>query len=122
MLSWHAFASPPPTILLEPNMQDHIQPYFDHLEKSYLQLMDLQDSVQAEMHKDFVESLRFIDGKKYIKILTKNSAHSFIVKEDGPKFRKGDILKAASWAAPATNFARGNILTKEYRNIRWCGA
>jgi hypothetical protein len=44
----------------------------------------------------------------------------FIVKEDGGKFRKGDILKAAGWNAPATNSARGNIIDGGY-SIQWTG-
>jgi hypothetical protein len=47
--------------------------------------------------------------------------HSFIVLKNDGKFRKGDILKAASWAAPATNFVRGNVLDKKYANATWTG-
>jgi deoxyadenosine/deoxycytidine kinase len=36
------------------------------------------------------------------------------------KMFDGDILMAKSWAAPATNFARGNIF--EDYTIRWTGA
>jgi hypothetical protein len=42
------------------------------------------------------------------------------VKEDMPKFKKGTILKAASWAAPAKNYGRGNILDGNY-DVRWTG-
>jgi len=34
-------------------------------------------------------------------------------------FRYGDILKAASWATPARNGARGNVF-EEY-TVRWTG-
>ena len=37
-----------------------------------------------------------------------------------PMFKKGDILKAASWSAPAKNRARGNILEGNYP-IQWTG-
>ena len=37
------------------------------------------------------------------------------------KFKKGDILKAAGWNAPARNAARGNILDGGYA-INWTGA
>ena len=36
------------------------------------------------------------------------------------KFKKGDLLKAAGWAAPARNAARGNILKGGYV-INWTG-
>lgn len=74
----------------------------------------------ADMQKEFADGIEIREGKKYYKVIGHRSVHSFIVKQDDAKFRKGDILKAASWAAPATNFARGNIL--EDFEIRWTGA
>ena len=59
-------------------------------------------------------------GKKYTKIINSGSVWGFIVNDDGPRFKKGDILKAASWAAPATNSARGNIFDDDY-SIAWTG-
>jgi hypothetical protein len=61
-------------------------------------------------------------GKKFIKVLNNHAAHSFIVLEDDGKFNAGDILKAASWSAPAKNFARGNVINGEYGRISWAGA
>ena len=40
---------------------------------------------------------------------------------DDQKFKAGDLLKAASWAAPARNKARGNILKGDYSWVRWTG-
>jgi len=74
----------------------------------------------ADMQKEFADGIEIREGKKYYKVIGLRSVHSFIVKQDDAKFSKGDILKAASWAAPATNFARGNIL--EDFEIRWTGA
>ena len=59
-------------------------------------------------------------GKKYIKIVQENGVFCFIVKEDFKHFKKGDILKAAGYNAPALNFARGNVLTGNYP-IHWTG-
>ena len=64
-------------------------------------------------------------GSKYIKVTKKlgdqTSVHSFIVNtHDDKKFNYGDILKAASWKAPARNFSRGNIF-EEYK-VKWTGA
>ena len=35
-------------------------------------------------------------------------------------FKKGDILKAAGWQAPARNAARGNIFDDDY-HVNWTG-
>ena len=61
------------------------------------------------------------NGSKYIKVSIGGGAHSFIVKKNGEKFKVGDVLKAASWAAPATNFARGNVITQKYAGLSWAG-
>jgi len=75
------------------------------------------------MNKSFEDSLSYQDGKVYIKIIKDSSVHSFIVKEDTKQFKKGDILKAASWKAPAKNFARGNVFSIDsYKYVSWAGA
>ena len=79
-------------------------------------------SYRDEMIREFNAKVRTDEGNKFIKVVTDGSVHSFIVKEDGPKFKRGDILKAASWAAPAKNFACGNVLTSDFKNVRWTGA
>jgi hypothetical protein len=43
----------------------------------------------------------------------------FVMKADDAKFKAGDILKPASWSAPARNRARGNIFG-DYK-IQWTG-
>ena len=74
----------------------------------------------------FHAGLTISEGKKYIKVIKGDTANDqtsvwgFIVKEDTPKFKRGDILKPAGWAAPATNKARGNILKEDY-SIQWTG-
>ena len=59
-------------------------------------------------------------GKKYIKIVQDTGVFCFIAKEDFKHFKKGDILKAAGYNAPALNSARGNILSGNYA-IQWTG-
>ena len=59
-------------------------------------------------------------GKKYIKIVQDTGVFCFVVKEDFKHFKKGDILKAAGYNAPALNSARGNVLTGNY-HIQWTG-
>ena len=77
--------------------------------------------VRAEMIKEFDAQIRYEIHRKFIKVITRGSVHSFVMREDDGKFKRGDILKAASWRAPAKNFARGNIL-KPLSNVRWMGA
>ena len=59
-------------------------------------------------------------GKKYIKIVQDTGVFCFIVIEDFKHFKKGDILKAAGYNAPALNSARGNVLSGNYA-IQWTG-
>ena len=60
------------------------------------------------------------EGKKYIKIVQDTGVFCFISKEDFKHFKKGDILKAAGYNAPALNSARGNVLSGNYP-IQWTG-
>ena len=59
-------------------------------------------------------------GKKYIKVVHDTGVFCFIAKEDFKHFKKGDILKAAGWNAPALNSPRGNVLKGNYP-IQWTG-
>ena len=77
-------------------------------------------SYRQEMIDEFNARVRVTEGKKYYKVIQGTSVWGFIVKEDSGKFRKGDILKAAGWNAPATNSARGNIIDGGY-SIQWTG-
>ena len=63
---------------------------------------------------------KVIPGKKYIKVVQDTGVFCFIVKEDFKHFKKGDILKAAGYNAPALNSARGNVLTGDYF-VQWTG-
>jgi hypothetical protein len=74
-----------------------------------------------KMIEEFNKSLSYTDGKKYIKIIRENSVWGFIVKDSDNKFKRGDILKAAGWATPAKNKARGNIIDQDFSWVRWTG-
>lgn len=81
--------------------------------------------IQAKMLDEFIDGLEILRGNKYIKVTHKSgsgrSVWGFIVNVDNDKkFRKGDLLLPAGWAAPARNKARGNILDGGY-TIRWTG-
>ena len=98
--------------------------YLDLIKKDYGKIMSgcKTDALRQEMIDEFNARIRYEVGSKYIKVITGSSVHSFIVRNKTDKFKPGDILKAASWKAPAKNFARGNIFDKTFDNIRWTGA
>ena len=78
--------------------------------------------INEKMIAEFNEKITFKVGSKYIKVVTNSTVWGFVVNTDNDKkFKKGDILKAAGWAAPARNKARGNILEGGY-TVRWTGA
>jgi len=79
---------------------------------------------QSQWAKDSVadwdKKTKVTQGKKYIKVVHDTGVFCFIAKEDFKHFKKGDILKAAGWNAPALNSPRGNVLTGNYP-IQWTG-
>ncbi len=77
------------------------------------------DSYFGKTLANFEDSFTIKEGSKYIKIMREYGVWGFIVKKDGPKFKKGDILKAASYNSPATKAARGNIF--EDFSVAWTG-
>lgn len=89
--------------------------------KAYYLFATGTSDVQKRMTKAFNESLSYKSGKKYIKVLHDRSVWGFIVNvDDDVRFKKGDILKAAGWSAPARNAARGNIIDGGY-SVHWTG-
>ena len=108
---------------------DALQAYADYLKADYN-----SRSYSKNLNRQLV--VEFDVGNKFIKVIvghstngvvdSHRSSHSFIVINEyqGKKnlFKHGDILKSASWRAPAKNFSRGNILDKNYGTISWCGA
>ena len=110
-------------IKVEPaqNIEDGIQNLINASNEDYAKDMDNKNMIE-----EFKNSWVVKYGQKFIKIVAKKSVHSFIVKEDmftpggQPKFKKGDVLKAASWSKPALNQPRGNVLEGNYP-IQWTG-
>ena len=103
-------------------MNKELNDYMDYIRTNYEKWSgQAPTEVRIRMIEEFKASVRFVEGSKYIKVVAGSSVHSFIVKKDG-QFLKGDILKAATWSAPARNFIRGNVLRKEYGTISWTGA
>jgi hypothetical protein len=108
-------------------MKEQIQQYLEAIKANYVQLRgmvkDDPNNVSQMMVKQFIEGVGVTVGSKYVKVLIRGSVHSFIVAKPMSKFNVGDILMAKSFKAPATNFARGNILDPnfDFATVRWMG-
>ena len=93
-------------------------------------LIGLKDVIVADYARFLKEidgskdkfGIEFEAGSKYVKIVSisgggSRSVHCFVEKANG------NILRAASWKAPARNFIRGNVFDQaSYINrVRWTG-
>jgi hypothetical protein len=78
--------------------------------------------INKKMIAEFNEKITYKAGSKYTKVFSEGgSVWGFVVNTDkDKKFKKGDILKPAGYAAPARNKARGNVVDGGY-TIRWTG-
>ncbi len=106
-------------------MEIEITELLEKIKEDYLNFKLASGYAHTEISKkmivEFNDGLKVLTGKKYIKIEKENSVWGFIVNtETDKKFRKGDILMAASFKAPARNHARGNIIDGDYQ-INWTG-
>lgn len=106
------------------NIEQALEQYLDHIKQDYVGWNTNPTEIGARMRDEFINSVRVEQGRKYIKVIAGTSVHSFIVLKQDRKWGAGDILKAATWAAPATNFSRGNVFQPAtYQNrVRWTGA
>jgi hypothetical protein len=103
----------------EHDMDMALTEYADHLRADYGRWSGEGNVVRYDVE--------FKRGQKFIKVINTDSfggrrVHSFVCVKAHDKWAVGDILKAAGWAAPAKNFARGNVLSKDYGATRWTGA
>ena len=102
----------------EHDMDMALTEYADHLKADYISWSNNNNFGMYDV--------TFNRGQKFIKVVMKNnpgslSAHSFVCIKAHDQWQVGDILKAASWAAPAKNFVRGNVLRQDLKNTRWAG-
>ena len=108
-------------------MKNEINTLIEVIKADYLKFIGRgKDYADCETHTqkmidDFNNGFEVKEGRAYTKIITRNSEWGFIVKSENDKrFQKGDILKAAGWAQPARNAARGNIFADAY-SVAWTG-
>ena len=108
--------------MIASDLHDGVQRYIEAIKADYAGYSPMS-AIREEMIREFNVAICYQIHRKFIKVITgpQTSVHSFIMLEDDGKFKRGDILKAASWRAPAKNFARGNVL-KPLSNVRWTGA
>ena len=89
---------------------------------------NLLNNINTNYHESFPSNkdmvLSLVAGSKFIKVINENSVWGFVAKKDGVHkglpMKAGDVLKAASWRAPAKH-TRGNIFDKNQDYFRWTG-
>ena len=116
-------------------MREEIEKVLETMREDYIRWSDSsklfnreRSRLNDEMIENYCNGLEVTEGSRYWKIVGSNgggsqrSVKGFIVKAGDKKFREGDMLKAAGWAAPARNFARGNVIDGSgVANVRWTG-
>ena len=113
-------------------MSDKMDDLLDHMRENYVKWSrsgpDGSTDIKTEMEEEYADGLVYEYGSKYIKVISgkrnQSSVCLFVVNTDrDKKFRFGDILKPAGWAAPARNFARGNVFEEDgFNRVQWTGA
>lgn len=111
---------------VNPQMVYALNHYLEHIKADYAGWSKRGDPIRESMIKEFNDGITYEIHRKFAKVITSQgghhtSVHSFIMLEDDGKFKRGDILKAATWRAPAKNFARGNVLDLILDRVRWTG-
>lgn len=112
-------------------MEKQILELMNHIAHDYAAWKSRGEYGKDTDYEDFLRSLSIDEGRKYYKVVSNNlgqeTVWGFVVKEDEPlkdgksNFKAGDILKAASWASPARNKPRGNIIQGDFSWVRWTG-
>jgi len=88
-----------------------------------MRIIDDYPDRNSQMKEDFAESIAYLPGSKYLKVIKKLGHQTMVwgfINLKNKKFKEGDILKASGWSAPALNTPRGNIFDNNYV-INWTG-
>jgi hypothetical protein len=103
----------------EHDMDMALTEYMDAIQADYNRWSDTKFAVQDRLNVTINTGSKFY---KVVRVSCGKSVHSFVCRKAHDKWKVGDVLKAASWAQPAKNFVRGNVLTQTYLNpVRWTG-
>ena len=116
-------------------MREAIEKVLEAMKKDYKEWADMcckydgdtesRRALNTTMYEEYCDGLEVSEGSRYWKITGKSgtgrTVKGFIVKAGDKKFLEGDMLKPAGWAAPARNFARGNVLDGNIHGARWTG-
>ncbi|KFZ27707.1 MAG: hypothetical protein KQ78_00017 [Candidatus Izimaplasma bacterium HR2] len=84
---------------ITPEFQDKFDSFYDGMIKIE------RDYMKKHFPNNPLDEFSYKIGRRYIKIIRGTSVHAFI------DIMSGDVLKPASWNAPA-KYARGNIFNK----------
>ena len=102
--------------------------------KNGLSFDEAMDNLFVKIQEDYAKlnmthrtslDLELRPGRKFIKVVEGSRVWGFVAKVDGTHkgvpMLKGDILKAATWSAPAKH-SRGSIFDKEmHKSFSWTG-
>ena len=122
------------TDIIKEAMTDKVEELLEAMKEDYSRwqnqsgIDDERVAIRQQMEVEYNDGLHTVNGSKYIKVISStrgsSSVCAFVVNtENDKKFKFGDILKPAGWAAPARNFARGNVFESDgFRCVRWTGA
>jgi len=88
-------------------------------------LVKIQENYDTRSYGNKKMDLSLKPGRKFIKVIEGSSVWGFIAKVDGTHkglpMKKGDIMKAAGWSAPAKH-SRGSIFDSEmHKSFSWTG-